>query len=96
MTLNTIYKIAEELGKEVAWKRYSYWNDILHVGNTAMVFFVQGNMCSIREVDEIELPKWCTKQYIKDCIVEKTEDLGWINLNYRPFEYGSKKWNPAI
>lgn len=36
MTLNTIYKIAEELGKEVEWKRYSYWNDILHIGNTAV------------------------------------------------------------
>lgn len=96
MTLNTIYRIAEELNMEVEYKRYSYWNDILHIGNTAMVFFVQGSMCSIREVDEIEPPKWFTKQYIKDCIIEGTEDLGWINLNYRPFEYGSKKWNPAI
>lgn len=96
MTLNTIYKIAEELGKEVEWKRYSYWDNILHIGNTAMAFFVQGNMLGVREIDEIDAPAWCTKQYIKDCIVEGTEDLGWINLNYRPFEYGSKKWNPAI
>ena len=96
MTLNTVYKIAEELNMEVEYKRYGYWNDILHIGNTAMAFFVQGSMCSVREIDEIDAPAWCTKQYVKDCIIEGTNDLGWINLNYRPFEYGSKKWNPSI
>lgn len=97
MKLNTIYRIAEELNMNVEYKRYGYWDNVLHIGNTAIVFFVQGNNSySIREVDEIDAPSWCTKQYVKDCIIEGTNDLGWINLNYRPFEYGSKKWNPAI
>ena len=96
MTLSTIYKIADELGREVEWKRYSYWNNILHIGNTAIGFFIQGNSMTFRHVDELDLPAWCTKEYIKRCITEGVEELGWINLNYKPFEYGSKKWNPAI
>lgn len=94
MTTNTIFKIAEELGLEAEYKRYNYWDNILHIGNTAMCFSNATDMNNFGIITEPEnFPKFVTKEYIKEQILAKEDNLGhhksWV-WNSKPF--GTKEW----
>lgn len=94
MTNKTIEKIAEELGMEVEYKKYSYWDNILHIGNTAICFNNTTDTNSYGIITEPEnFPKFATKEYIKDQIENEEKNLGYhksyISGN-KPF--GAKQW----
>lgn len=94
MTTNTLIKIAKELGLKTEYKKYDYWENVLHIGNTAMCFTNTTDMNSFGIITESEnFPKFVTKEYIKKQVENEESNLGqhksWIARN-KPF--GAKQW----
>lgn len=93
MTSNTLEKIAENLGLELTYERYSYWENIPYIGKTAMVFDFKDDMNNFGIVRAGNFPKWCTTEYIIEQIENEEDSLGYhyaYRWKNRPF--GAKEW----
>lgn len=76
----------------IGFKNYSYWNNVLTVNNTALVMSYQRNGgLSIYEQD---FPRFVTYNYIVNCILNNSEDLGFSDYDNRGF--GKKIHSRAI
>lgn len=92
MKEQSILNLAEKNGYNVAYKRYEYWDNVLHLNNTAICFneLIMNNGFTITAETE-NFPAFVTMEYIKECV------LGIINRrNEQKFggkiNYTYKEW----
>lgn len=82
MKEQSILKLAEKNGYNVAYKKYEYWDNVLHLNNTA---------------ETENFPAFVTMKYIKECVENNYGCLGIINRrNEQKFggkiNYTYKEW----
>lgn len=98
MKEQSILKLAEKNGYNVAYKRYEYGDNVLHLNNTAICFneLIMNNGFTITAETE-NFPAFVTKEYIKECVENNYGCLGIINRrNEHKFSgkinYTYKEW----
>lgn len=85
MTNKTIERVAKELGKQVEYKKYKYWDYVPHIGETAIVVDVctQNSGQTILKCEDFS--KSITKDYIKSAVEQGAESLGLKNYQNKGF-----------
>lgn len=80
MKEQSILKLAEKNGYTVEYKRYKYWDNVLHLNNTAICLSVQceNNGFTIATGTE-NFPAFVTRSYIQECVENNYDCLGVIN-----------------
>jgi len=91
----SILNLAEKNGYKVEYKKYGYWDNILHINGTAIAFNVQidTNGSTLLTCTE-SFPAFCTLDYIKSAIEYKASSLGYkqsYQTGTKPF--GGKIWD---
>lgn len=90
MKNETIIKEAEKRGLKWEYKKYMYW-ECLFVEGTAITFREHGSLQGQCVVQPQHFPKFATVDFIFRAVAAKAEDLGFCNLDWRPFD-GLPKW----
>jgi hypothetical protein len=95
MKKQTILKFAKENGLKIDYKKYGYWEEILHLNDTAICFnmSLSDNSFSIISSEE-QFPSFVTKQYIIDAVNSSSENLGSYQDKppYGFSKFGFQKW----
>ena len=79
MKKETLLRLAEKEGYNVEYKRYEYWDKVLHLNNTAICFDCSVNNGFTIKTDAETFPVFVTKDYIKECVEKNYDCLGFIN-----------------
>lgn len=99
MKFSTLQSIAKTLGEEIEYKKYVYWENVPHIGNTALCFdsiekgskfFTFLQECTILQECE-EFPKFVTKKYIIGACENNTLNLG-TKINHIKKYFGETTW----
>lgn len=83
MKKETLLRLAEKEGYNVEYKRYEYWDKVLHLNNTAICFDCSVNNGFAIKTDAETFPVFVTKDYIKECVEKNYDCLGFINYKNR-------------